>query len=163
MNRALALLIIGLTLGGGIGFVLAAANSVTLEAQNHSGHRLSGDDLAAHAMLHETPLVLSEDADVALEISLLPDPVAGWNLHIQTDGFTFAPQNAGLDHVAGEGHAHVYVNGVKRGRIYSDWTHLELPLGEIELKVTLTANDHRPLHIGDQPVEAVLVVDTNDG
>lgn len=162
MNRALALLIIGLTFGGGLGFVLAAANGVTLQAGSHADHRLTGDDLAAHAKLHETPLVLEAEDAPTLQIELLPDPVAGWNLHITTTDFTFAPQSAGLAHVAGEGHAHIYANGTKLGRIYSDWTHLELPRGEVEVKVTLTANDHRPLSIGDAPIEAALTINTEE-
>lgn len=162
MTRALALLIIGLTVGGGLGFVLAAANGVTLDAGPHDGHNLTGADLAAHAKLHDTPLVLSADDAPTLDIKVLPDPVAGWNLHIITTGFTFAPQNAGLAHVAGEGHAHVYANGTKLGRIYSDWTHLELRQGMVEVKVTLTANDHRPLSVGEKPIEAVVMVNTED-
>ncbi|MEO0864821.1 MAG: hypothetical protein AAFY39_09595 [Pseudomonadota bacterium] len=162
MNRALALLIIGLTFGGGLGFVLAAANGVTLDNGPHADHRLTGADLAAHAKLHETPLVLAAEDAPTLQIDLLPDPVAGWNLHVMTTDFTFAPQSAGLEHVAGEGHAHVYANGTKLGRIYSDWTHLELPRGEVEVKVTLTANDHRPLSVGDTPIEAILTINTEE-
>lgn len=151
------MLIIGLVFGGGLGFVLAASNGVTLDGHDHATDHgpTAADD---HEAQHETPLVLSADEAPTVQIEAFPDPVSGWNLNIQTTGFLFSPRNAGLDHVAGEGHAHVYANGVKLGRVYGDWVHLSLPEGEVEITVTLTANDHRPLAVGDRRIEASLTV-----
>ncbi|PWK56984.1 hypothetical protein C8D95_103220 [Silicimonas algicola] len=36
MNRAIAMLLIGLALGFGIGFVVAASNGVTLDGHDHA-------------------------------------------------------------------------------------------------------------------------------
>lgn len=36
MDRSIAMLIIGLIFGGGLGFVIAAANGITLNGHDHS-------------------------------------------------------------------------------------------------------------------------------
>ena len=171
MNRARAMLIIGLVFGGGLGFVLAAANGVTLDGHDHAtdhatdhgadhGAAETGGDHAAH---HDMPIVLSADEAPTLNVEIFPDPVSGWNLNIQTTDFTFSPESAGLEHVVGEGHAHVYANGVKLGRVYGDWIHLALPEGEVEVMVTLNANDHSPLAVGDTPIQASVTVNSASG
>lgn len=71
------------------------------------------------------------------------DRMSGWNLRIETENFTFAPESVGLPHIPGEGHVHLYINDRKADRIYANWHHLEyLPLGEHTLRVTLNANTH---------------------
>ena len=93
------------------------------------------------------------------------DPASGWTLHVITENFTFSPQNASRDHVPGEGHAHVYINGVKLGRFYGPWVHLDnLPEGEVTVEVTLNANDHRPLAVSGVPLaEIVRIVNYSAG
>lgn len=164
MNRAIAMLIIGLVFGGGLGFVLAASNGVTLDGHDHAvDHGTETVDHSAH-QAHDMPLSLSEAAAPTLEIEAFPDPVAGWNLNIRTTNFVFSPANAGLAHESGEGHAHVYANGVKLGRVYGDWVHLDrLPEGAVELEVTLNANDHRPLAVGDLPISATALIEVPSG
>jgi len=71
------------------------------------------------------------------------DRMSGWNLRVETENFTFAPESVGLPHEPGEGHAHLYINGRKADRIYAGWHHLDyLPVGEHTLRVTLNANTH---------------------
>ena len=109
---------------------------------------------------HTAPYALAagEDAPtVALDVQR--DPSSGWNLHVETTGFRFAPEHASGPHVPGEGHAHVYVNGEKIGRVYGPWVHLgTLPDGAVTIEVTLNANDHRPFAVGDRPVSASVTV-----
>lgn len=71
------------------------------------------------------------------------DSNGGWNLHIMTKNFKFTPGNAGATDVPGEGHAHLYVNGKKVGRVYGEWFHLLIPKGENKIKVTLNTNSHK--------------------
>ena len=151
MMRAIALLLIGLTFGGGIGFVIGASSGATpvdAPAMDHSSH--------AHS--HGEVLMIDPGLDVPeLAVALYPDPVLGWNLNIAVEKFRFAAERAGLEHVPGEGHAHVYVNGEKVARAYGAWLHLEhLPFGSVEIEVTLNANDHRALMVGNVPVSATL-------
>jgi hypothetical protein len=111
---------------------------------------------------HDHDVLLSMPAGAnapTLDVDVKADPLSGWNLHIQTTGFHFSPENASRDHVAGEGHAHIYVNGEKLGRFYGPWVHLDnLPKGHVEIEVTLNANDHRLLAVADQPLSAKLVL-----
>lgn len=171
MERSLALFAIGLVFGGGIGFVVAAGNGVTFDGHDH------GDPAAHHAQAasvgeaaaqgashsghgHDELLSVAEGPTAPrLDISLRPDPSSGWNLHIKTENFRFAPEHASTAHVAGEGHAHVYVNGEKIARQYGSWLHLPfLPEGEAVVEVTLTTNDHRILAVGGKPLRASAAV-----
>ncbi|MXX89174.1 MAG: hypothetical protein F4213_10190 [Boseongicola sp. SB0677_bin_26] len=163
MNRAVALLVIGLAFGGGIGFVLAAANGVTLDSHvhaddSHLDHKGIGGDAGNVHGQHEMLDLARSDAP-ALGLQVKKDPDEGWNLHVMTAGFTFSPANAGRSHVPGEGHAHVHVNGRKIARLYGSWMHIgTLPEGEVEIRVTLNANDHRLLSVDGVPVEARVLL-----
>ena len=156
MDRALWLFLIGVVFGGGLGFAIAAANGVTFDGHDHAmdhGADTHGETDAAE--LHDAPLEVS--AVDAPEISLLvePDRDAGWNLQVKTRNFEFAPREAGNAPTAGQGHAHLYINGVKQGRIYGDWTHIPaLPAGEVLIEVLLNANDHQPLAVAGQKIAA---------
>lgn len=162
MSRALAMLIIGLVFGGGLGFVLAAANNVTLDGHDHATDHgpaaMESQEVVAHN--HDDMLRLPAGPDApTIRARLVPDPVSGWNLEVITAGFVFAPEHSGHDHVDGEGHAHLYVNGAKVARLYGAWTHIgSLPEGEVEILVTLNSNDHRAIWVGDKAVAAAIKV-----
>ncbi len=162
MNRALAMLIIGLVFGGGLGFVLAAAGSVTLDGHDHATDHgaMAHDSHEASAHTHDEVVILASGPNApTLRTRMAKDPVSGWNLELITTGFTFAPEHSGQDHVDGEGHAHLYVNGEKIARIYGPWMHVgSLPEGEVEVLVTLNANDHRALAVGDSPLAAAITI-----
>lgn len=92
---------------------------------------------------------------VALEAS--PDPMGGWNVHVRTTHFRFAPENVNKPHRAGEGHAHLYVDGKKVARLYGPWHHLAgLTPGKHRLTVTLNANSHEELAVGGRKLEAAI-------
>lgn len=118
-------------------------------------------DHSAHMHAHGDALMLEAGDDApTLAIDVTPDPVSGWNVNLKTSNFAFAPSRAGADHVPGEGHAHIYVNGEKIARIYGDWFHIDtLPAGPVEIEVTLTSNDHRALMVGETPLSATVSFD----
>ena len=153
--------------GGGIGFVYAAGNNIALDGHDHAAH---GAQPARHAMVkagekmtgHHGHGELLEAAGAApsVSVNVSPDPESGWNLHVTTRNFRFAPQNASAAHVPGEGHAHVYVNGTKIARLYGEWLHIaELPKGSNRIEVTLNANDHRGLAVAGKPVSGSAMVE----
>lgn len=171
MERSLALFVIGLIFGGGIGFVTAAGYGVTFDGHDHSdpaahqtqvagarshddhsGHKTSGhnhDELVSVAAGPDAP---------ALTITVTPDPASGFNLHLMTENFAFAPERASQGHVPGEGHAHVYVNGEKIGRLYGSWMHIASLPADAEVEVTLNTNDHRMLAVDNRPLKASVTV-----
>ena len=164
------MLVIGLVFGGGIGFVVAASNAITLDGHDHGaidGHAMQGEPGAMaghhHGHGHGKPVSLPAGPDApTMRIALTPDPDSGWNLHVITTGFRFSPENASKAHVPGEGHAHVYVNGKKIARLYGPWMHIAaLPEGPVTVDVSLNANDHRPLAVGEKPLKASVKVGSN--
>lgn len=86
----------------------------------------------------------------------------GWRLRLTTEDFTFTEPIAGLGHVPGYGHAHLYVDGVKLRRLYSPEAHIgALPPGEHVISVMLYTNDHRAYITGDQVAEVRMSVFQN--
>ncbi len=161
MSRPLALFAIGLIFGGGIGFLVAASNGVTLDGHDHSdpsAHAGHGSDAAGHD--HDTAIALPDGPNApSVKIAVFEDPMAGWNLQVMTENFRFAPENASLAHVPGEGHAHVYLNGLKITRLYGGWHHIPaLPKGDTKVTVSLNSNDHSALTIGDKFLSASTIV-----
>lgn len=160
MDRKLIMLLIGLVFGGGIGFMIAAGNGITLNGHDHAAGHGGGHDHAAMV-----PIVLPADANAPTLIAkVVKDPVSGWNLHLETTNFRFAPENASTAHVVGEGHAHVYVNGVKIARIYANWFHIDhLPMGNVMVEVALNSNNHSELAVANAPLRVRFMVQNETG
>ncbi|TFL16933.1 hypothetical protein [Jannaschia formosa] len=77
----------------------------------------------------------------------------GFAIALQTTGITFREVPEGTPHVPGEGHAHVYLNGLKLGRAYAATMGVgSLPPGNYRLTVALNAHDHRPYLSDGVPV-----------
>ena len=163
MSRPLALFAIGLVFGGAAGFVIAAGNGVSFEGHDHSDpSQHVGMEMQAEMANHDhaTAVDLPAGADApSVEIELTKDPMAGWNLHVMPQNFRFAPENASTKDIDGEGHAHVYINGTKLGRLYGNWLHIgNLPKGDVNVKVSLNANSHSALMVDGTPVETSVTV-----
>ena len=72
-----------------------------------------------------------------------PDARKGWNLEVQTEHFTFTPEQVNDVNQPNVGHGHLYVNGEKITRLYSNWFYLDhLDAGTNEITVSLHANGH---------------------
>ena len=144
------------------GMGMEGNNGMNMEGDNGmSGeHQMGGDNgMAGHGMV-EAAAAMS----VSLETEL--DPVSGVNVRIITEGFVFAPESVGAEHVDGEGHTHVYVDEVKIGRVYGPWFYLDkLEPGVREIRVELNANSHGVYHWNGAAVEAVarVTVPESDG
>ncbi|MFB7174158.1 hypothetical protein ACFCYM_25555 [Streptomyces sp. NPDC056254] len=107
-------------------------------------------------------------ADAAPKISLevKKDSDAGWNLHLATKAFTFAPEHAGGPARANEGHAHLYMDGRKIARVYGSWFHLPadaVPEGKHTLSATLTANDHTAWAVSNKVIGAEVEITRGAG
>ena len=62
--------------------------------------------------------------------------------------------------VLGEGHAHIYVDGDKLGRLYTDWFHIaSLEPGIHEIRVSLNGNNHAPYYYAGMPVESLVTLE----
>ena len=114
-----------------------------------------GDAMEAHG--HAETIEAPAGMGVALNVH--PDSVSGFNVQIVPTGFTFAPEKVNTTHVPGEGHAHLYVDGVKLRRVYGPWAHVDgLSSGMHEISVTLNANTHEEYAVDGQPITAAVTV-----
>ena len=130
------------------------------EGEGHAGHdeAAGGHDHAAH-MPGKAIQLASGPTAPTLDIAITEDQGGGWNLQIRTTNFRFAPDHVNQPHRAGEGHAHLYVNGEKVARVYGPWFHIgSLPSGRTEVTVTLTSNDHHGLAVGDEKLSVTKEV-----
>ena len=102
---------------------------------------------------------MPEERAPVVDLQLYPLAGGGYNVRVQTLNFLFTPQNIDSDPIPGEGHAHLYVDGVKIARLYGEWHHLgALPAEAETLTVTLYANDHSPFTVDGEPVSDSLVL-----
>ncbi len=138
-----------------IGLSITAGSA--LAGGQGNGH---GQDSHGHAH------VSSRDAPAGLPapgliVEAFADPGDGYNLNLIVKNFAFSPERTGQAAEAVEGHAHLYVNGTKIGRVYGPWVHLPdkfLAPGANEVRVSLNDNTHRAWSVGGAPVEARLTL-----
>lgn len=127
----------------------------------HAEHgKLGHLNLSTHAEMDHGTIDVAQEESIPkiVALKLLKDRMSGWNVYVQVSDFRFAPEHASQSHRAGEGHAHLYVNGSKVARMYSNWLHLpSLPPGRNEIRVSLNANDHRTLMLGKKAIDAVII------
>ncbi len=142
---------------------LEAVANVTVESGGGDHH---GPDAATDEATSDRSPTIAAPEDMSVQIVATPDAGSGVNIELVTTGFTFAPRNVNGDHVDGEGHAHVYVDGVKITRLYGPYYHLSnLDPGERAISVILNANTHQEYAIGDEILEAstMVVVESSGG
>lgn len=140
----------------GLSTALTLSMALQISAQEASNGETAADmagmdrDMAAmegEGVEHVHPAL---PVDPALPIPSLthlvfPDAMDGYNVQILARNFTFTPAAINRDVVPNEGHAHIYINGVKITRVYGNWHHLPSALfapGVNAMTVTLNANDH---------------------
>lgn len=144
------------------------------EVHVHTGET-SGDAISTHDMSemddtssdgdtghdHSATREIADGSAVPqLALEVTPDPSSGWNVQVTMENFRLAPERASTEHVEGEGHMHIYVDGVKINRLYGLWYHLgHLEPGEREVRVELSANDHTTLTHDGNPIDAIVILD----
>jgi len=86
----------------------------------------------------------------------------GWQVKINSEEFTFSKDLLDLYHVPGMGHGHIYVGGMKLGRLFTpEYDIGPLPKGRHEVRVTLNTNDHRAYVVDDEPVTAFAFIEVD--
>ena len=149
---ALVSLPIGYAIGQGLN-----SDEVKTSEKNHHDEKESDMTTHMHVEVYEVPDNESQPKLTFLEV--IPDKKSGWNLKVETEDFKFAPENASSDHVPGEGHAHIYVDGEKLTRLYSENYYLgEFDEGQHEIRVTLNTNDHKDYQVDGKLVELTHII-----
>lgn len=99
------------------------------------------------------------DSPPEVTLAVAEDALSGWNIRASTRNFAFAPEMVNQENVPRHGHAHLYVNGQKRARLYGPAFHIaDLPKGRNVISVSLNANDHSDLVLNGKPIAADVVV-----
>lgn len=118
--------------------------------------RVAGGSGMAHSAAYDVP----PDAP-SPEVSIAVEPAGErWLVRLDTENFVFARDAVDGPHVTGTGHAHLYVGGLKLGRVYDAEVEVgALPPGTHEFRVSLNTNDHRVYAVDGAPVTAAVRVD----
>ena len=81
----------------------------------------------------------------------------GFKVQLALDNIELVVAPDGAAHIDGQGHAHIYLNGLKLGRLYEDNFEIgSLQPGNYALRIGLNTNDHRPYVTSGQPVDTVF-------
>ena len=148
-----------IVIGGAIGVAL----TVALQGTTAMTGMDMGDTVMADMPDHQhPPRNVAVDAPLPSVTHLVfPDAMDGYNVQIMPLNFTFTPAAINRAVRDNEGHAHIYVNGIKIARVYGRWVHLPFALfqpGENEVRVTLNANDHSEWAINGEPISSTVKV-----
>ena len=128
-----------------------------MDAMSHD--EMSHDGSHAHEQLE----VSADLPTPSVELAVYEDVVNGWNLEVQLVNFEFAPSTVNEPGPQNEGHAHLYINGEKITRLYSNWYHLpELAPGDNKIMVTLNTNVHEDLTLHGEVISASTVVSVTE-
>ena len=129
---------------------------MTVDGHDHGEHGQGAGSGTEGAHNHDALLEVPAVGAPGVTIELNEDPVSGWNLRVITENFRFSPEQTGGAHVANEGHAHVYVDGVKIGRLYGPWMHIATLPTAAKVEVTLNSNDHRAFSVDGKTISAAV-------
>ena len=86
------------------GWILAVATIIPSQAQSNGA-----------ISVHE----IAQESAPKATLDIQKDPTGGFNVQVVTSNFVWRPEMASMQHVSGEGHAHVYLDGRKIMRIYN--------------------------------------------
>ena len=140
----------------------AGAFGINLHVFGDAG-AVGGDSHGGHHHGPGVPDQVVSEAPISLAITAAADAEGGIDVYIATEGFRFAPELVDQAHTPGSGHAHIYLDGAKLGRVFETDYHIEnAPPGEREIRVSLNTNDHSELVFDGEKLEAIIAVNVPD-
>ncbi|WP_272996129.1 hypothetical protein [Paraglaciecola agarilytica] len=101
-----------------------------------------------------------------IQLQVFRDQIDGVNIHVEVANYLLnAPNIAKKESNTGailQGHAHVYVNGVKRQRLYGEDVHIPqswLKTGVNQVAVSLNSHQHENWMSGDHSIVGSVFLD----
>src|SRR6056297_3062169 len=143
-------MVLSLFLGAGGGFAIGAFVSSGDSDSTNSSSTMK-DSGHSHSMF-----MVSADEAPSVELVVSEDAKSGYNVTLLTENFEFAPEKVNTDNVVGEGHAHLYVDGEKVGRLYGPDFHYD---GAFEGTKTFSATLNSNMH-GEYAVDGDVIDDS---
>ncbi|MEO1602518.1 MAG: copper chaperone PCu(A)C [Pseudomonadota bacterium] len=138
----------------------AEAGTVTARLRLDAAPDEAGDGMAmaGHGMHGAELLEVAASEAPAVALSVTPEG-DGWRVIADTTRFRFAPEAMDGPHAPGEGHGHLYLGGLKLGRMTGPETTVgALPPGRHRLRLTLNTNDHRAYALDGTPIAAEVEI-----
>ena len=126
--------------------------------ENHDNHSSMKHDESHsnHEHMHHEKVETSMK-NMSVEFQVSKDAMSGVNINISTTDFTFSPENVNQNHVDGEGHAHLYIDGEKWGRLYGKHLHVgNISEGHHIFEITLNTNTHEEYSIDGESIKYTL-------
>jgi len=141
----------------------AAAGRPDTAATNPSGDSETHGHDHSHDHTHGAATTPAVEPHPSVSVHILEDPSGGWLLHTAPTNFRLAPENVSTEHVDGEGHMHLYVDGVKVMRLYGEWHQMPpLTAGVHEIRVELSSNDHSAMSINGVIVDDTVTLEVSE-
>jgi hypothetical protein len=155
-RELIIVMVLSILLGAGGGFVLGANTGSDTVETAHSADTMTEEMPHSHSAEMFT---VSADEAPSLKIMVTEDAKSGYNVRLMTENFTFTPESVNGENVIGEGHAHLYVDGEKIGRLYGPDFHYDGNFeGTKTFKATLNANDHSEYAVDGEAISAEVAV-----
>lgn len=125
---------------------------------NHQEH--SSEESTTDMHHHKTVMIEQGQPVPNVDLVVYEDALKGWNLEIKLDNFQLTPEDVNGNNQLNQGHAHLFINGQKITRIYSNWYYLEtLPVGSNKVKISLNTNSHESLMYQGTMIEDVEIIE----
>lgn len=138
------------------------AGPVTVRARLMAPQPASGDGLGSDPVghMHGGSLVDVPSAGAPTVSMTVERDGSGWRILAMTERFRFTPGAIDGAHVPGEGHGHLYLGGLKLGRMTGPEMRIgALPKGRHELRLTLNSNDHQTYAVDGVPIAATVMIE----
>ncbi len=150
---------------------VASKAAVAPPSDPHDMHRGTGGQMMQHEGMEETEGMedMATDSTAmmtehgmpppSIEMDVTPTDGGGWRVELMTENFTFDEEQDPPVHVPGHGHGHLYIDGLKIGRMYAPVAEFgRLPPGRYTVSVSLNTNTHLPYTNDDGVVSAETAI-----
>jgi copper(I)-binding protein len=118
---------------------------------DHSGH-------GGMAMSSEPTAPDARHPSLELRVTAAKEP-NNWQISMITENFTLVRAADSAAHIPGEGHAHLYIDGLKIMRMYEPTVMVgALPPGMHTIRVSLNTHQHQVYMADDGPVTAISTI-----
>ena len=129
-----------------------------------SGYCFAGHPMP-NEMKHESIDVPEGVAKPQLSAEVFKDNMSGFNIHIKTKNFTIEPPEFGGNkpEIGVQGHAHLYINQEKIGRIYGPYIHIDdakLKKGINVIAVTINNHMHSTYRVEGKEMIVAIIINT---
>ncbi len=127
-----------------------------------SSNTMSTATTHGHGHSHDSTTREAVEPYPSVSLRVVADPGGGWLINSVPTNFLLAPQRVSTSHIDGEGHMHLYIDGVKISRIYGEWHQMPpLAAGSHVVRVELSANDHAVMTRNGAVIDASITLDVS--